>query len=111
MIVARLIWPCFNRLRPVGQVAAKGGRGQTGAAEIDVQRDGERSQLLLAGDALQVLSELQVAHSEERRLQSHEVLQVQVRLLLGVPGRVEEAQFGHGRILSLQPTRGHAQGR
>ena len=97
----RLVW----RMLPLG------GGSEAGGVALDVQRHGAGGQLLLAGDALQGLPQLPLAHPKERGLQPHQVQQVQVRLLLGLPRRLEEAQLHHRRLLPLQPLRRRQQGR
>ena len=58
--------------------------------------------LPLASHELQTLPQLPVADPENRRLQPHQVLQMQVRLLLGVPRELEEAQCGNRGLLPVQ---------
>ncbi len=47
------------------------------------------------------VSEVQHLHREERRVQPHAVLQLQARLLLDVPWRLEDAWVGVLRVLEV----------
>ena len=47
------------------------------------------------------MPEVQHLHREERRLQPHAVLQLQARLLLDVPRRLEDPRLGVLRVLEV----------
>ena len=48
-----------------------------------------------------LVSEVQHLHREKRRLQPHAVLQLQARLLLDVPWRLENARIGVLRMFKV----------
>jgi hypothetical protein len=86
----------LSRLWTMGSVAAKSSWSSTGRTQIYMYWKWRCSQLLLARNKLQSLSELQESHPKERRVQSHEMLKMQIWFLLGVSRFLEKAQFSNG---------------